>query len=257
MSTDGRFVLLSLPRTGSGDLYRYDIATQRTHRLTDNPNYEGDATYSPSGDRIAYVREVDGVGNIWLMNADGSDQRQLTSSSHYDHSPMFINARTIVFSRNTHAQLGTSAELSSVDVATGQVRTIGNGKMRGAFAVPVGDYDLLYSRFNGCNDEVVLLSLDGFRERVLFQGSCPAVSADGRQCVFIQDRGNYHYDIRLYSFETKELAWITDSKVYKSYPSFLDSERVAFVSEPSADGLGTLKVINVKTGVINDLYDIK
>ena len=35
-------------------------------------------TFSPDGSRIAFTSDRGGGDNIWLMNADGSDMRQLT-----------------------------------------------------------------------------------------------------------------------------------------------------------------------------------
>lgn len=47
-------------------------------QLTSAPGHQFDPSWSPDGTRIAY-RSDDGVtSEIWLMNADGSDQRKLT-----------------------------------------------------------------------------------------------------------------------------------------------------------------------------------
>jgi dipeptidyl aminopeptidase/acylaminoacyl peptidase len=53
-------------------------------RLTDSPSWEGYPSWSPDGTKIAYERykqnETDGqFSSVWVMNADGSGQRPLTS----------------------------------------------------------------------------------------------------------------------------------------------------------------------------------
>jgi dipeptidyl aminopeptidase/acylaminoacyl peptidase len=49
------------------------------HDLTNSADYEISASYSPDGRRILFARALaDGVTDIWVMNADGTGQVQLT-----------------------------------------------------------------------------------------------------------------------------------------------------------------------------------
>src|SRR4029450_3505512 len=146
-SHDERSVVVSLPSTGCGDLYAYDIEEKSFRRITDSPTYEGDPVFSPSGDRIAYVRERGGVGEIWIMNADGSNQRRLTSARHYDHGPTFVTQDLIVFSRNRTEQ-GTSAELCYLDLQTNDVRPLRRNGMPGYLASRVNNQTVACGQFN-------------------------------------------------------------------------------------------------------------
>src|SRR5436190_16444305 len=67
-------------------------------RLTDARGYDAEAAYSPDGTKIAFcslrnapagVTDPSVYGEIYIMNADGSDQRRLTSSPGYDGGPFF------------------------------------------------------------------------------------------------------------------------------------------------------------------------
>ena len=46
-------------------------------RLTENGNNDGLPTWSPDGKSIAYVSDQGGSWAVWVMNADGSNQRKL------------------------------------------------------------------------------------------------------------------------------------------------------------------------------------
>jgi TolB protein len=82
VSPDGRSVVFSSPRSGRGDIYR--LTRGRLTRLTRSNEFEAQPIYSPSGEKIAYERESDGWTHVWVMNADGSNQSQLTTGRAMD-----------------------------------------------------------------------------------------------------------------------------------------------------------------------------
>jgi len=61
-----------------GTLFIVDLATSAWDSLG---IYGEEGQYSPAGDRIAYIQILPGLqGPLWVMNADGSAPRQITSS---------------------------------------------------------------------------------------------------------------------------------------------------------------------------------
>src|SRR5690606_22119791 len=78
-------------------------------RLTDAPGYDAEGSYSPAGTKIVFSSlrsafpleslsaedkkryEMDPAyyGEIYIMNADGSDQKRLTNTPGYDGGPFF------------------------------------------------------------------------------------------------------------------------------------------------------------------------
>jgi len=57
-------------------------------------------TRSPDSRQIVYESEIDGKGEIWLMNADGSNQRPVITNDLDDFGPNWSpNGRKIAFVR--------------------------------------------------------------------------------------------------------------------------------------------------------------
>ena len=56
-------------------------------RLTDDPANDGVPAWSSDGSRIAFMSDRDGNWEIYVMNADGSDQARLTDNPADDGIP--------------------------------------------------------------------------------------------------------------------------------------------------------------------------
>ncbi|MBX3595362.1 amidohydrolase family protein [Sphingomonas sp.] len=74
VSPDGRTIAFSL----LGDIYTMPIAGGTPTRIAEGLAWEVQPRFSPDGRRIAFTSDRGGGDNIWIMNADGSDKRQLT-----------------------------------------------------------------------------------------------------------------------------------------------------------------------------------
>lgn len=74
VSPDGRTVAFTL----LGDIYTIPIAGGTPTRIAEGLAWEVHPRFSPDGRRIAFTSDRGGGDNIWIMNADGSDKRQLT-----------------------------------------------------------------------------------------------------------------------------------------------------------------------------------
>lgn len=73
---------------GASELYTVRPDGSELTRLTTNAESDSYATWSPDGARIAFSRGS-GSGAIWVMNANGSDQRQI-SDGPLDTFPVYV-----------------------------------------------------------------------------------------------------------------------------------------------------------------------
>src|SRR5512134_2929766 len=77
VSPDGRSIVFDMV----GDIWALPIAGGEARPLTGASgialNFH--AAFSPDGARIAFISDRDGQDNIWVMNADGSNPRRVSS----------------------------------------------------------------------------------------------------------------------------------------------------------------------------------
>jgi TolB protein len=85
-SPKGRFMLFisSLTPKDMHQIYLYDLELSDYRPLTKDSLDKDDPIFSPDGSMIAYIANWRGAWNIFTMNRDGSDVKNLTQSYH-DH----------------------------------------------------------------------------------------------------------------------------------------------------------------------------
>ncbi|OBV10922.1 amidohydrolase family protein [Erythrobacter dokdonensis] len=74
VSPDGQTIAFTL----LGDIYTMPITGGTPTRISEGLAWDVHPRFSPDGARIAFTSDRGGGDNIWVMNADGSDKRQVT-----------------------------------------------------------------------------------------------------------------------------------------------------------------------------------
>ncbi len=74
VSPDGKTLVFDL----LGDIYTMPIEGGEARLLLGGPAYETQPKWSPDGTKIAFTSDRDGLENIWIVDADGSNPRQIT-----------------------------------------------------------------------------------------------------------------------------------------------------------------------------------
>ncbi|MEO1202599.1 MAG: amidohydrolase, partial [Pseudomonadota bacterium] len=77
VSPDGRTIAFDL----LGDIYTLPIDGGEATAINSGLSWSIQPRFSPDGSQIAFTSDAGGGDNIWIMNADGSEPRQLTSES--------------------------------------------------------------------------------------------------------------------------------------------------------------------------------
>ncbi len=77
VSPDGRTIAFDL----LGDIYTMPISGGSPTRVADGLPFEMQPRFSPDGKKIAFTSDRGGGDNLWIMNRDGSDKRQVTKET--------------------------------------------------------------------------------------------------------------------------------------------------------------------------------
>ena len=78
---NGRIAFALNDGSGGTELYSVNADGSALRRLTWSPEVEQAPSWSPDGTRIAYESFLGGNCHVWVMNADGSGQTELTSGT--------------------------------------------------------------------------------------------------------------------------------------------------------------------------------
>ena len=94
-------IAFSSTRDGDSEIYVMDIDGRNQVRLTINPARDYDPSWSPDGDRIAFVSNRNrGIAQIFVMDADGQNVTELTTQWMHQQPAWSPKAERIAYVRN-------------------------------------------------------------------------------------------------------------------------------------------------------------
>ena len=100
-SPDGTKIAFSAYGANGSDVFVLDLGNGTQANVTSGPANDSSPAWSPDGADIAFSSDRDGPTAVWLVHPDGSDARRLTSNASYDISPAWSPDDTrIAFLRN-------------------------------------------------------------------------------------------------------------------------------------------------------------
>src|SRR4051812_18030456 len=133
LSPDGRRIVFTSLKDGDLDIYVMDVDGSHVRRLTTQTGYDGGAWWSPDGKRIVYrayhPTEAKDLASykdllaqrlvrpnkmdLWIMDADGRNQKQITDLGAASFGPSWTpDGKKIIFSSNHH----TDPKLGNFDL---------------------------------------------------------------------------------------------------------------------------------------------
>jgi DNA-binding winged helix-turn-helix (wHTH) protein/Tol biopolymer transport system component len=151
--------------------------------------------WAPDG-RIVYRSNKDGGANLWTMNADGSDRRQLTTNAQVDSRGLCISpdGRYLVFGSWRNGK----SNIWRVDADGGNLTQLTNGEVDAFPSCSPNSRSVIYQQ--GLNTKPTLwqVPIEGGEPVQLsdFRAKWPAISNDGRRVsYFHMDEEKWRFGI--------------------------------------------------------------
>lgn len=193
------------------DIYLFKPDGEIVKQLTDAHGYDAEGGFSPDGKKIVFcslrdaypedrlspeerelfVKQPDYFGEIYIMDADGSNQKRLTDWPGYDGGPFFTPDGERIVWRH-FSEDGLLADIYTMKLDGSDVRRLTEFKAMSwaPFFHPSGDYAIFVSNKLGFdNFELFLVDAEGRHEPVRvtytdkFDG-LPTFSPDGKTIVW-------------------------------------------------------------------------
>jgi Tol biopolymer transport system component len=197
------------------DIFTYDEQTGATRQLTTAKGYDAEGSFSPDGRSIVFSstreaysrtlapdeqqqleRDPSIFADIYVMKADGSEQRRLTSEKGYDGGPFFMRNGDIVWRHFDESGLIADVWTMKPD-GSGKTQITDFESMSWApYEHPSGEYFFFASNKLGFdNFEIFIVDRAGTKEpvRVTFSpgfDALPVPSPDGTQLAWTSSRGS-------------------------------------------------------------------
>lgn len=184
------------------ELYTSDLDGKDVKRLTDNLVYDAEAAVSPDGKWILFGRDIDGKMDLWVMNSDGTNPRQVTFTEDWQEggAQFLPDSNTILtraWKREDQSQSPMPMQIFTVkrDGSERKRITTDEGTHWAPFPAPDGKhfaYVKILRDTPRLNWEIFLRNLGTGKETRLthnpgFDGF-PAISPDGKWLTFSSGR---------------------------------------------------------------------
>lgn len=199
------------------DIFAGKRDSTNLRRLTTTPGYDAEGAFSPDGSKIVFCSLRDAYptnqlsaadlkrletdpayfGEIYIMNADGTEQRRLTTTPGYDGGPFFSPDGQRIVWRHFDTN-GVIADVFTMKLDGSDVRRITDfGCMSWApFFHPSGEYlTFTANKLGFANFELFIADAQGQHEPVRithtdgFDG-LPSFSPDGKRLTWTSARGS-------------------------------------------------------------------
>ncbi len=237
--------------SGTGDIWKMNTDGSSKEKLTTDGSFKGPPMWSPRGDRIAYTSNLTGNIEVYVINTDGSDNRQITTGHppeyfvetrvtwHPDGERLYYQVCTFPIPEGTYTIIpGDVAfvEIFMVNVDTGlevnltpklheNVRSVSpDGEKLACISLRSNNYGVWVMNADGTNQ--TRLTFDNFGDRA------PHFSPDSQKITYWSTAYANQPDIWIINVDGSEKTRVTTSLYQDVYPSWSpDGKKVIFESD--------------------------
>ena len=217
-------------------IHTVDMDGNNLRRLTDVKHvWDSAPAWSPDGNTIVFAREYkndagDWQEEIWLMNADGSNQRQLVGLE--GRSPVFLNDGRLLFQSKSSPSQISIADLDGSNL----IRLTDDDTNNMSPKISPDGLQIAYLSNRDGNQEVYVMDIDGDNQARLTHNDIqewdPAWSLDCNQVFFSSQNVHGFYDIYKVNTDGSSTEKVTTNSSQTGSVRFVDMEYVNRLGDP-------------------------
>jgi len=177
-----------------------DLTGGNVVRMTDNACYDAEVTYAPDGHRILFGRQIEGRMDLWTMNPDGSNQKQITFTPDWQEGGAVYlpDNKTIItraWKKSEESLPSKPMQLFLLNEDGSDIRQITDGPEThwSPYPAPDGIHAVYVKLLPPRNFEIFLINLKTREEKRLTYSDAldgfPSISPGGRLMAISTGRG--------------------------------------------------------------------
>ncbi len=181
------------------ELYTSDLDGNNVVRLTHNKYYDAEVSVSPNGKKILFTRSIDGKCDLWVMDVDGKNERQITFTEEWQEGGSFYlkDSETIIYrawERKSEGQRGMPMTIFTIKDDGTDLKQIthDDGTNWAPHPAPDGDHFAFIRVLPPMNFEIFIMSIKtGEQIRMTYNDAFdgfPVISEDGNTLAFSSNR---------------------------------------------------------------------
>ncbi len=180
-----RTLVVASDKSGNWEIYLVQPGSGELKQLTDNNASDTEPIWAPDGKRIAFVSDRDGIPDVWVMNTDGTEPKQLTKKTGGTQLRWSPDGSKIAFV----AAKVNKDQIHTVEVATGkiaQLTTLTSPSRQPAWSPD--SKSLLYTYHLASRPAIYIVpAAGGLKKRFVdVQGGVDAAwSSDGKRIAYV------------------------------------------------------------------------
>jgi Tol biopolymer transport system component len=230
-SPDGtKLVFVNNDENDNSDIYTLDLVSGSRVQLTHGGNNTS-PVWSPDNSKLAFVAKIGDFLQVFVMNADGSGEQQLTDTDADNWAPSWLEPTRIVYASNRDG----NAEIYIMKLdGSKQINLTNNSALDDSpVCSPDGKIISFRSRRDS-NYEIYSMNTDGSNPFNLTRNKAddenPVWSHNGKRIAFVSKR-NGSEDIYLMDFNGSKLTRLTSNPAADCWPSWSpDDSEIVYAS---------------------------